>query len=136
MEVFKMILKWKDEYSIGIDLIDGQHKQIFEIGNSAYELLKNDFSLDKYPEIIQVVEDLRQYTKYHFKWEENYMLQIKYKNYDNQKIEHDEFIKKINSYDLNKIYQNQDKYIEDILFFILNWTLDHILQKDRLIKED
>ena len=135
MEVFKMILKWKDEYSIGIKEIDEQHKQIFAIGNSAYELLKNDLGSDKYSKIVQVVEDLRQYTKYHFKWEENYMLQIKYKDYDNQKIEHDKFIKKINSYDLNKIHQNQDKYIENLLFFILDWTLDHILQKDRLIKE-
>jgi len=45
------MLKWKDEYSIGIELIDEQHKHIFEIGNDAYELLKNDLSLDKYSKI-------------------------------------------------------------------------------------
>lgn len=129
------MIKWKDEYSIGIKLIDVQHKHIFEIGNNAYELLKNDLSLDKYSKIIQVVEDLRQYTKYHFKCEEEYMLKIHYENYDNQKMEHDNFIKKIYSFNVNKLDQSQDKYIEGLLYLIIDWILKHILQKDKLIKE-
>jgi hemerythrin len=91
---------------------------------------------DKYSETIQLIEDLRQYTKYHFKCEEEYMLQINYLNYNNQKIEHDAFIKKIDSLNLDKIEQDKDKYIEDLLVFILEWVLDHILRKDRLIKEE
>jgi len=129
------MLKWKDKYSVGNDSIDAQHKQLFAIGNAAYDLLKNDLSLDKYNKVYQLIEDLRQYTKYHFKWEEDYMLKINYQNYKEQKREHDNFIKKIDSYKLDNIDQNQDKYIEDILFFILNWILDHILSKDKLIKE-
>ena len=129
------MLRWKDEYSIGIELIDVQHRHIFDIANSTYELLKNDLGSDKYSEIIQLIEDLRQYTKYHFKCEEEYMLQINYLNYNNQKIEHDAFIKKIDSLNLDKIEQDKDKYIEDLLVFILEWILDHILRKDRLIKE-
>lgn len=129
------MIKWKDEYSIGIKLIDVQHKHIFEIGNNAYELLKNDLSLDKYSKIVQVVEDLRQYTKYHFKCEEEYMLGIHYENYDNQKMEHDNFIKKIYSFNVNKLDQSQDKYIEGLLYLIIDWILNHILQKDKLIKE-
>lgn len=129
-----MMLKWKEEYSIGIELIDAQHKHIFEIGNDAYVLLKDEFSLDKYSKIVQVIEDLRQYTKYHFKCEEEYMLKIKYPDYLTQKTEHDDFIKKVDSFNLDKINQDQDKYIGDLISFILGWTLDHILQKDKLIK--
>lgn len=128
-----MILKWKDDYAIGIELIDAQHKHIFEIANDAFELLKNDSRVDKYSRIVQVIEDLRQYTKYHFKFEEEYMVQIHYKGYDDQKIEHDDFIKKIDSFNLDKIDQNQDKYIEDLLFFILNWIFGHIMQRDKLM---
>jgi len=127
------MIKWKDEYSIGIDLIDAQHKYLFEIGNSALDLLKTGSSLDKYSRIVQLIEDLRQYTKYHFKCEEEYMLNINYGNYSEQKLEHDNFIKKIDSYNLDKIAQDKDKYIEDLISFILNWILDHILQKDKLI---
>jgi len=128
------MLEWKDEYSIGIQLIDVQHQHLFNIGNDAYGLLKNDLSEDKYSKIIQLIEDLRQYTKYHFKCEEDYMMQINYTHYDDQRIEHEEFIKKMYSYNLDKIDQNGDKYIEDLLFFILNWILNHILIKDKQIK--
>jgi len=131
-----MLLKWKDEYSIGIELIDAQHKHIIEIGNDAFSLLKNKFSLDKYSKIAQVIEDLRQYTRYHFKCEEEYMLKIKYPNYHSQKTEHDDFLKKVYAYNLDGIDQNQDKYIEDLISFILNWIIDHVLQKDKLIKEE
>lgn len=71
------MLYWKEEYSIGIDLIDAQHKHLFDIGNEAYKLLKSDLCLDKYDKIIEIIEDLRQYTKFHFKTEEEYMLKNK-----------------------------------------------------------
>ena len=130
------MLKWKEDYSVGIKLIDEQHKQLFEIGNNAYDLLKNDSCLDKYPRILQVIKDLRQYFKYHFKCEEEYMLKINYQNYDIQKIEHDAFIKKIDSLNLEKIDQNQDKYITDLLSILFEWIVNHILHNDKLIKKE
>lgn len=127
------MLKWNDEYSTGIPLIDAQHKQLFEIGNSAIELLNNYTRLNKYPEIVQIVEDLFQYTKYHFKCEEIYMLENNYAGYSNQKVEHDNFIKKLDSYNLYKLDSNHDKYIMELILFVFNWILDHILKKDKLI---
>jgi len=134
MEAIKIMLTWKDEYSIGIDLIDAQHKHLFEIGNSAYELLNSDFCVDKYDRIVAIIQDLSQYTKFHFKSEEDYMLQIKYRQYFSQKVEHDDFIEKIYAVKLDQIDINQEKYIEDLLVFIFNWIVEHILKKDKLIK--
>lgn len=128
------MLKWKEDFSIGIDLIDTQHKHLFEIGNSAYELLKNDLYVDKYDKILTIIDDLRQYTKYHFKCEENYMSEINSPEYSSQKEEHDAFIKKIDSINLNDIDEDQEKYIENLLAFVFNWILEHIIQKDKLIK--
>lgn len=128
------MLEWKDEYSVGIELIDTQHKRLFEIGNQAYELLNNDFYLDKYDRIVQILKELKQYTIYHFKSEEDYMLSISYKKYFSQKVEHDDFIKKINDVNLDKIDKDQDAYIRDLLAFIFDWILDHILKKDMMIK--
>lgn len=127
------MLKWKDEFSIGVDLIDTQHKHLFEIGNDANELLKNEFCVDKYDKIIQVLEDLRQYTKYHFNCEEEYMLKNNFSRYEIQKKQHDSFIKKIDSINLEQIDNDQEKYLKDLLVFVFNWVLDHILQEDKLI---
>ena len=128
------MLIWKDSYSINMDLIDTQHKHLFDIGNQAYALLKNGLKVDKYDEIIMILEDLSNYTKYHFKCEEEYMIQINYSGYEDQKKEHTDFIEKIDAINLHDIDLNQQKYIEDLLGFIFNWVLEHILEKDKLIK--
>jgi hemerythrin len=130
------MLVWKDEYAVGVELIDAQHQRLFEIGNSAYKLLKDDFCTDKYDRIVQIIEELRQYTKFHFKSEEEYMMKINYRKYFSQKVEHDDFINKINAVNLDIVDENPEKYLEDILAFIFNWILDHILQKDKLIKSE
>ncbi|NMM61827.1 hemerythrin family protein [Clostridium sp. P21] len=129
------MLVWKDKYSVGVELIDEQHKKLFEIGNRAHELLKNDFYVDKYDKIVEIIQELCEYTEFHFKAEEGYMLKIGSKQYETQKVEHDAFIKKINSVNLDKIDNDQQKSIEDLLAFVFNWIIDHILQKDKLINE-
>ena len=127
------MLIWKDSYSIGMDLIDTQHKHLFDIGNQAYDLLKNGLKIDKYDEIVLIIEDLGNYTKYHFQCEEEYMLKINYSGYEIQKKEHTDFIEKIDGMQLHSIDKNQQKYIEDLLDFIFNWVLEHILKEDKLI---
>lgn len=128
------MLIWKAEYAIGIELIDKQHEHLFEIGNDIYNLLNDKFSTDKYDRIIQVINDLKEYTKYHFRCEEDYMLQINYKKYFSQKIEHDDFIDKISNLSIANIDEDPDKHINDILTFIFEWVLEHILNKDKQIK--
>jgi len=130
------MLEWKPEYSIGVDLIDQQHKYLFGIIDSAFELLKDDCCADKYNAIGLIIEDLRQYAKYHFTTEEDYMMRINYTGYSSQKDEHDNFIQYIIKIDLKCVKENPLKYIEDILSFLFNWLLDHILLKDKLIKAE
>ncbi|OHW63252.1 bacteriohemerythrin [Andreesenia angusta] len=127
------MLVWKEEYGIGVDLIDEQHKHLFEIGNRAYSILKDKLCIDKYDKVAEVLEDLRDYTKYHFKTEEDYMLDIGYSNYFAQKVAHKDFVDKLDSYDLNSIDELTNKEIEEILSFIFKWVLEHILKEDKKI---
>lgn len=127
------MLVWKEEYAIGVELIDKQHKHLFAIGNGIYELLENYILDDKYDKIIKILTDLREYTKYHFQSEEEYMLQIKYPGYFSQKVEHDDFIDKLEEIELQNLDENQEKHIRELLLFVFNWILEHILQKDKLI---
>ena len=50
------MFKWKDEFRLGIDDLDEQHKKIFDIANEAYELLKNEFYYDKYDRIVEILK--------------------------------------------------------------------------------
>lgn len=127
------MIKWKDDFKIGIYEIDNQHRRLFEIAEDTYNLLKNEFILDKYDKIIELISELKDYAKYHFKSEEDYMEKIGYKRLLSHKVEHKDFIEKIDSIDVFKIDQNQEAYVMELLDFIVNWISNHILEKDKKI---
>ncbi|NLT95057.1 MAG: hemerythrin family protein [Clostridia bacterium] len=127
------MIRWKDEYGIGVPEIDQQHQKLFEICGRAFDLLKNEFYLDKYDKILDILEELKQYTIYHFKSEEEYMKKIGYKKLLSQKVAHDDFVEKINKIDLKAIDEKQDAAILDILEFIVKWIENHILKEDKQI---
>ncbi|MBU3144871.1 bacteriohemerythrin [Clostridium sp. CF012] len=129
------MFEMKEEYKLGVALIDEQHTRLFELGENAYNLLKDSYIVDKYNKIIEVIQELSQYAATHFKDEEDYMESINYKRLFTQKIEHAEFIKKISELDLSKIDEDHDEAIMGILSFLAKWLSEHIIEKDLLIVE-
>lgn len=127
------MFEMKESYKIGIDFIDEQHTMIFEIANRAYVLLKDEFAMDKFDKIVEIVEELKEYTRFHFVAEEKYMQEIGHKKMFTQKIEHEKFMGMLDDLDLSKADKNQDEYIEKILRVLSDWLIHHILEKDLLI---
>ncbi|WP_042356800.1 bacteriohemerythrin [Bacillus rubiinfantis] len=125
------MFKWKEEYKTGNTLVDEQHKKLFAIGDSAYELLKNDGYLDKYDKIVDTIQELKDYTVYHFRAEEEYMLKSGFKGFFAHKVEHDDFIEKFENIDYSRIDDGQNEYILGILNFIADWITQHIIVKDQ-----
>lgn len=123
----------KDEYLTGVEIIDKEHRKLFEIAEEIYVLLKNEFITDKYDKIAEVLGELKDYSLMHFKHEEEYMESINYKKQFSQKIAHEEFKKKIESYDLDDIDSNQDESIVEILNYVTDWLINHIMKADKLI---
>jgi hemerythrin len=125
----------KDEFKTGIEIIDNEHKMLFEIADKIYNLSKNEFIIDKYDRIVNLIEELKGYAALHFRDEEAYMESINYKKMFTQKVDHDNFIKKLNQIDLNDLDANQEDYILELLDFINDWLVNHILEKDKLIAQ-
>lgn len=128
-----MIIKWKEEYSLGVEKIDRQHRKLFEIAGRVYELLKDELRIDKYDKIVAILEELKDYTVYHFQSEEEYMRSINYRKYLSHKVRHDDFIEKISSVDLYQVDHRQEQHLLEILEFIVNWIDSHILGEDKQI---
>lgn len=125
----------KPEYYIGVDLIDTEHQQLFAYANEAYELLHEEFTPDKYDNISDILGKLREYTRKHFADEEAYMESIQYKRLFTQKIQHQEFIDKLDELDLEHLGDAADQHeqITEILNFLTDWLVNHILHVDGLI---
>ena len=61
------------KYYTGIELVDREHRKLFEIIGEVNALIHNDLLHDKYDEIVRLLDELREYTKFHFEDEEAYM---------------------------------------------------------------
>lgn len=130
-----MKYEFTNDYHTGIDFIDEEHAKLFEIANRAYDLLTNQFVTDKYDAIVAVLEELRDYTKYHFNHEEEYMKSINYPKRFSQLHQHTQFINKLESYNLKEIDVNQQEGLLEILDFLALWLQSHIKGMDKKIGE-
>lgn len=125
----------KDEYLTGIKQIDDEHRTLFQIADEIYQLCVNDFVPDKYDHITNLIQRLKDYALMHFDHEEAYMESINYSRMFTQKIQHDNFRGKLAIMDLEIIDDNQEQAIEDLLKFVTDWLVEHIMVTDKRIGE-
>lgn len=125
--------QFKEEFCTGIESIDMEHRKLFEIADRAYETLMDEFITDKYDYIVDIINELKEYAATHFKHEEEYMMNIRYKKLFSQKAEHEEFIQKVAEYDLSQMDENQKQAILELLEFLNDWLVNHIVGSDKLI---
>lgn len=124
--------QWKDEYALGIEEIDLQHRRLIEIANQVYEIINDPWRTDKYNQIVTVLGELKEYTIYHFKSEEDYMAKIGYKKRFSHALQHNAFVEKLNAVDLREVDERQDEYLRELLVMITDWVVNHIMETDRL----
>ena len=127
---------FKEEYSTGIESIDLEHQKLFDLADRAYETLMDEFIPDKFDYIVDILNELKDYAATHFRHEEEYMLSIRYKRFLSQKAAHDEFIEKISTYDLSEVDENQKGAILELLDFLNDWLVHHIIGSDKLIGQE
>ena len=98
-----MIVEWNDTYSIGINEIDEQHRHFFDLLNKSHLLISNACNQS---ELSKLLDDLIDYSKYHFDIENELMTKHNYINTSQHNLEHFIFTQKVLSYkkDLLKNY--------------------------------
>ncbi|AGF58393.1 bacteriohemerythrin [Clostridium saccharoperbutylacetonicum] len=124
--------QWKDEYNLNIEEIDKQHRKLMEIGKKAYDIAVIDDGYDRYDEIMTILDELLEYTKYHFEYEENMLKQYNYEHIHNQEEEHAFYVYKIKQVASREdIDENQRKVVLEIIDFLSKWISEHIMGADK-----
>jgi hemerythrin-like metal-binding protein len=118
---------WKDTMSVNVKEIDDQHKKLISLINELHGWIqageKKDFLGD-------VLEELINYTRYHFSAEERRMKEFSYIGYVEHKREHDDFTDKILS--LKEKYDKGEKALSsEVSSFLKDWLTNHILGTDK-----
>ena len=121
------LISWKDSLNIGVVEIDEQHKKLVGIINKLFDAMSQGKSKEV---LLAVFGELSNYVVTHFGLEEKYMKQFGYDNYEDHKQEHKFFIDKLNEFKIK--YNNGSATLTlDLLNFLKDWLLKHILGTDR-----
>jgi hemerythrin len=120
-------LEWKESYNIGVKEIDLQHRGLFDI-ISKLSNTKYFPHGDKY--FFVTLNTLVKYAELHFATEERYMQQAEYPKFTEHHLEHEKFMKEVFRL-AEELEQNKPNLQQQILSFLHDWYLVHILGTDR-----
>ncbi len=86
------LLQWKTEYSVGIDAMDDEHREMIDLINATYEKLESDSDPDQVDECLSEVYKT---ISMHFALEEKIMRDNSYAEYQAHKDNHEELLDQI-----------------------------------------
>lgn len=81
-------MRWKDEYALGISVVDAQHKQLFRISDELDKQLTTGIRAE---EIDTILTRMGEYAARHFSMEEKYMAESNYPGRAEQQDAHKAF---------------------------------------------
>jgi hemerythrin len=123
-----ILVKWDDKYSVGIPLIDEQHKELIRLTNDLYQgCLEGDDAARDY--FFSAVRGAMDYVKHHFSAEEKIMENVQYPNLAEHKKQHEDFVLKM--VEDVKSFQGGKKFVpNNFVRFLKDWILSHIAIAD------
>ncbi len=123
----KQLLEWKGDYSVGIDSIDQQHRKLINLINQLQTAI--DYSTGKEFEQ-EALDELVDYTKTHFSYEEGLLRDNDYPDYENHKAQHEKMFKKVEEV-LSDYEHDQDSAMSDAVEYLKDWLIKHINGTDK-----
>lgn len=127
------ICAFTEVYWTHIPLVDKEHAKLFEIIGRAYRLVERSGEELDYDSVMSVLDELEDYTHYHFSHEEEYMESIAYTGLEAQRRAHAVFLAKLADKDEAENTEDRRAFVEDMLDFLFAWLNRHILKMDKLI---
>lgn len=124
--------QFTDDCMINIELIDNEHRKLFDVINEAISLVEKTDDVE--PIFNNLLSTLKDYASTHFAHEEEYMKSINDPELALQQREHRAFTKKVNEFSLDTSSKEAaKKSLNDLLLYLVKWLYHHILSSDIMI---
>jgi len=126
---------WKESFAIGIDRIDTQHKDLFQmLGITQRSLQKTVRAADYKHYCMNTLYFLKNYRKQHFVDEESYMDSIGYADIEAHKKIHEALSKTLDEFENRVIESDYDAtVIRESLDKIIAAFIQHVVSEDQKI---
>lgn len=117
---------WDARLATGIKDIDEQHKQLIAIVNRLHGVHETKAAALVVPNIIG---ELRDYAKFHFAKEEEFMSRHGFPALDSHRREHANLTNQVKLYQ-QRMYQKEHVPPDELMKFLREWLLNHIVKMD------
>jgi hemerythrin len=118
-------VEWKQEFEIGINVIDTQHKRIVDYINQLIDF--DDHA--SHDEIAELIHSLIDYTYSHFAFEEALMEEAGYELLSIHKRTHETFTEHVG--ELHQRFNQGEDISKDIGVLLQTWLINHIQNDDQ-----
>ncbi len=118
-------LVWTEQLSIGIDVIDQQHRRIVEYINQLDDARNGGRRRD---EIGWLINDLVDYTVSHFGFEESLQEEAKYPFARSHKKVHELFAQRVSEYQAR--FERGEDVTRPLNSLLVTWLFNHIKRDD------
>ena len=123
-------ITWNNDFSVGIQKLDEQHKKIIEIEN---KLIKAKDVTANSETIADILSELTKYTSTHFETEEKLFYDYNYPEYSLHRAEHNQFRKRLAALCMDAMY-HKPTVQTDLLIFLEEWWKYHTQGSDMKYK--
>jgi hemerythrin-like metal-binding protein len=125
-EIIMSFFIWKNSFNTNIPEIDIQHRYIFTVLNRLYDAVQASSEIYY---VKQLFNEMNEYAADHFTTEEKLMAQSGYPGLESQLKQH-EYYKEQMVYLSGAIEEKNPAVCRDLLQFLKDWFINHILQED------
>ncbi len=119
--------KWKEEYSVGVEKFDLQHKKIIQFLNQLYGAMEDKTSKEA---VGKILDNMTIYAAMHFQTEEKYMKKYNYPGLDAHKQKHEDFVAKVLDFK-EKFHEGSLMLSLKVVNFLKSWLKEHIMGTDK-----
>jgi hemerythrin len=121
------IIGWSDEFALNLPEIDAQHQVLFGLIDQLWTAIVERSGRN---DQLRLIGDLEDYAVQHFKEEELFMKATGFPRLPEHKLAHETYVKRIAS-ERASIISGSPTLSLDLLRFLQDWLVDHILVLDR-----
>lgn len=121
------LIQWNSTLSVNITQIDNQHMKLVELVNTLHDRMKEGKGKAA---LSGILNELTNYTVYHFKTEEDLFRKYNYPQTDAHLKEHDALVQQVVK--LKADFDNGKSVLTlDVMNFLKDWLTLHIMGDDK-----
>ncbi len=117
---------WNRQLVTGLGPIDDQHKELVRLINELYAAMKAKAGAT---ESGRILEELADYTKYHFGFEEEMFAKHNYPEASGHKVAHQDLVEKVVAFN-NDFKRGKAGLSMELMDFLADWLKKHIMKTD------